>query len=342
MAATPTRRVLPDPWTAVDPVADVLHDLRMNGVFYCRSELTAPWGLALPPFAGCMMFHVVTEGRCWLEVEGEPPLQLTPGMLALVPHGVGHRLTSAPGGPVTDLFEAHREPVSARYEILRHGGGGPSTAMLCGLVRVDHPAAGDIVRWLPRVIRLDVDQSPQAEWLHSTLQLVAAEASEPRAGSDAVITRLADLLVVDAIRSWIVRHPAAPTGWIAALRDRHIGQAMALIHRHPGRRWTVARLAGAVGMSRSAFAARFTELVGTPVLRYVTDWRMRAAQVSLRDEGVTVAAVADRLGYSTEAAFSRAFKRARGVSPGAIRRQSWTNGHGVWTPGHGAAPLMAE
>ena len=173
--------------------------------------------------------------------------------------------------------------LSARYEVLRHGGGGASTSMLCGLVRVDQPAAGEVIRWLPKVVPLDLDQSPQLEWLQSTLHLVAAEARELRAGSDAVITRLADLLVVDAIRSWIVSHPAALTGWIGALRDRHIGQAMAMIHRHPGRRWTVARLASAVGMSRSAFAARFTELVGTPVLRYVTDWRMRAAHASLRN-----------------------------------------------------------
>jgi AraC-like DNA-binding protein len=340
--ASSTPRVLQDPWTAADPVADVLHDLRMNGVFYCRSEFTAPWGLEVPPFAGCMMFHVVTEGAGWLEVEGEPPRALVPGMLALVPRGGGHRLTSAPGGPVIDLIDAERELVSARYEVLRHGGGGAPTSMLCGLVRVDHPAAGDLLRSLPAVILAAVDQSPQHEWLHSTLRLVAAEARAFRAGSDAVITRLADLLVVHAIRSWIVAHPAAPTGWIAALRDRHIGQALSLIHRHPGRRWTVARLAEAVGMSRSAFAARFTALVGTPALRYVTDWRMRAAHAWLSSEGATVADLAARLGYSTEAAFSRAFKRARGLSPGAVRRHSWTNGHEVWTAGNCEGALGAE
>jgi len=138
-----------DPWSPVDPLGEALHLLRMNGVFYCRSEFTAPWALALPPFEACMMFHVVTAGQCWLEVEGANSCHLRPGDLALVPHGEGHRLVGAAGVTAVKLFDAPRELVSDRYEILRHGGGGDSTTVICGVVRFDHPAAHHLIRREP-------------------------------------------------------------------------------------------------------------------------------------------------------------------------------------------------
>ena len=158
--------------------------------------------------------------------------------------------------------------------------------------------------------------------MQSTLRLMAAEAGELRPGGEAVITRLADILVVQAIRSWLETDPAAQTGWLGALQDRQIGRAIALIHRDPARPWTVASLARELAMSRSAFAARFTELVGEPAMQYVTRWRMQLALASLRDEGATVGELASRLGYRSEAAFARAFKRVVGVPPGAVRRRS--------------------
>ena len=294
--------------------------LRMSGVFYCRSEFTAPWGLELPAFERCMMFHIVTDGQCWIEVDGSDPCRLQPGTVALVPHGQGHRLVGAPGVRATPLFDTSRELVSERYEILRHGGGGAPVSMLCGLVKFDHPVA-DLIQLLPKVIRLEVTSSPHAEWLQSTLRLVAAEAQTLRAGGEEVITRLADILVLEIVRSWITRAPADRVGWLGALRDRQIGLALSLIQPDPTRRWTVGSLASAIGMSRSAFAARFTELVGKPVMHYVTQWKMHAAHLSLRQESTSVGELAQRLGYSTEAAFSRAFKRVTGLSPGSVRRR---------------------
>ena len=134
----------------MDPLGEALHSLRMSGIFYCRSEFTAPWGLALPPLKDCLMFHVVTSGRCWLEVEGAEPCLLQPGDLALVPHGEGHRLASEPGVPAAKLFDLPREHLSERYEILRHGGGGAATNLICGAVRFDHPAAHHLVKLLPK------------------------------------------------------------------------------------------------------------------------------------------------------------------------------------------------
>jgi len=309
-----------DAWTPVDPLGEALHFLRMSGVFYCRSEFTEPWGLALPPFKACMMFHVVTAGQCWLEVKGAKRRLLRPGDLALVPHGEGHRIVSEPGVAAAKLFDLPRELISDRYEILRHGGGGASTMVICGVVRFDHPAAQQLIQLLPRQIGVDAWSAPEMEWLQSTLRFMAIEARELRAGGETVITRLADILVIQAIRSWIASDPAAQTGWLGALRDKQIGRAIALVHRDPARNWTVASLATTVGMSRSAFAARFTALVGEPAMHYVTRWKMHAALMCLKEDDAPLSAMASRFGYESEAAFSRAFKRFIGVSPGGARR----------------------
>jgi AraC-like DNA-binding protein len=312
----------PDPWPTADPLGEALHFLRMNGAFYCRSELTAEWGLTVPPLEDHLWFHVVTAGGGWLETEEAEPRFLRPGDLGLVPHGRGHAVRSAPGVPAPGILELEREQVSDRYELLAHGEGGARTTLICGAVRFDHPGAGNLVASLPATIYVEASSSPQAEWLQSTLRLMAAEARELRPGGEAVITRLGDILVIQAIRAWIETDPAARTGWLGALQDRHIGRAISLIHRDPAREWTVASLARELAMSRSALAARFTELVGEPVMQYVTRWRMHLALSTLREEGVTVGELASRFGYRSEAAFSRAFKRVVGVPPGAVRRSA--------------------
>ena len=179
-----------------DPLGEALHFLRMSGTFYCRSEFSAPWALELPPFERSMMFHVVTSGECLLEVEGAERCTLRAGDLALVPHGAGHRLMSAPDVPAGKLFELPREAVSNRYEILRHGEGGAPATMICALVRFDHPAAQRLIGLLPKLIRVDMWQSPEMEWIQSTLRFIAAEAQHLNAGGETVITRLADILAV--------------------------------------------------------------------------------------------------------------------------------------------------
>jgi AraC-like DNA-binding protein len=291
----------------------------MNGAYYCRSELTAPWGLTLPATPGYLWFHVVTAGRLRLET-GDDASSIQLGDLALVPHGEGHVLRSEPGAAAPGILELERQHVSDRYEILRHGDGGAPTGLICGAVRFEHPAARNLVEILPSTIQIEASSSPRLEWIQSLLRLMAVEAGELRPGSEAVITRLGDILVIQAIRAWMESDPAARSGWLGALRDPQIGRAISLIHGHPARDWTVASLADELAMSRSAFAARFTELVGEPAMRYLARWRMHMAVAALKEEGATVGQLADRLGYRSEAAFSRAFKRVIGVSPGTIRR----------------------
>jgi AraC-like DNA-binding protein len=220
------------------------------------------------------------------------------------------------------LFETQRELVSERYEILRLGGGGTPATMICGVFQFDHPAARQLVALLPKAIVVEAWNSPHAEWIQSTLRMMSAEARELRPGGETVITRLADVLVIHAIRSWIAQDGAAQTGWLGALRDKQIGRIVSLIHREPERPWSLESLASEADMSRSAFAARFTELVGEPAMRYVTRWRMNIALTRLKENKTTVGDLSRRLGYDSEAAFSRAFKRYIGTSPGAARHNT--------------------
>jgi AraC-like DNA-binding protein len=313
---------LRSPGSPSDPLGEALHWLHMSGAFYCRSEFTEPWGLTLPPLPGYLWFHVVTSGSFQLQDDTGELTELRGGDLALVTHGAGHVLQSDPSAPAPGILDLHREEISDRYEVLRHGAGGRLTRMMCGAVRFDHPAARNLVDLLPDLIHIEAGSGPDTVSMQGTLSLIAAETQHPRPGGEAVITRLADVLVIQVIRAWIETDPRAQAGWLGALRDQQIGRALTLIHRDPARPWTVAALADELAMSRSAFAARFTELVGEPAMQYVTRWRMLMATNALKDERATVAELANRLGYRSEAAFARAFKRVTGVAPGSVKREA--------------------
>jgi len=305
---------------SIDPLGEALHFLHMNGMLYSRSEFKAPWGLELPPLQNRLMFHVVISGRCWLELDGQPPQFLQPGDFALVPHGEGHTLLSAPGVTAKHLYDVPSQMLSERYEVLRQDGGGEPISMICGVIRFDHPAAHQLIKLLPKFIFIEAWRSPHQDWIQSTLRFMASEAKELKPGGETVITRLADILVIQAIRSWIADDPAAQTGWLGALNDKRIGYAILLMQRNPEIAWTVESLAEEVNMSRSAFAARFKDLVGESPLQYLTGWRMNTALTRLKEEKISMGHLAEQLGYQSEAAFSRAFKRYIGLSPGEARR----------------------
>jgi AraC-like DNA-binding protein len=300
---------------------EALHFVRMSGLFYCRSELRAPWGIALPGAKHCASFHVVTSGRCWLIVDDERR-ELETGDLVVVRHG-GACLVDDPSTPAEPFSSFAHEHVSGRYGILRVDGGiGASTTLVCGAVSFDDPASKQLVEMLPRVIYVSGRRPERMEWLDGMLRFMAFEARESRAGGETIITRLADILVIQAIRTWLEDDATSRGGWLGALRDAQIGRAIARIHRDPAHPWTLALLAGEASMSRSAFAARFTELVGEPAMQYVTRWRMHVAATWLRDDTMRAAEVAKRLGYRSEASFNRAFKRVMGLPPGQQRRSS--------------------
>ncbi len=304
---------------AVPPIGEALRYMQMSGIFYCPSELSEPWGLELPPMANCVWFHALVSGTCTVEVSGEIH-EIRAGDLVLIPHGSGHRAWGAEKTDTPSVFDLPHDYVNEQYATLRHGGDGGLTTVICGGVSFEHPGARHLIDSLPAVIHVEATRSTRADWLQSTLALLAEETRHGHPGGEAVVSRLCDIVVIQAIRSWIDQDPAARTGWLGALHDDQVGSAIARIHADPARDWTVATLADEVAMSRSAFAARFTDLVGESAMRYVTRWRMYRAIELLRDGQTTVGSVAAAVGYDSEAAFSRAFKRVIGSSPGASRR----------------------
>jgi AraC-like DNA-binding protein len=310
---------------ASDPLGEALHRLRLTGVFYSHAELTAPWGLAMPAADGHVWFHIVTQGECELDGPHADPVTVRAGDMALVPHGHGHRLRTGPDVATPLVTTLPDDRVGERYSLLHHGGGGAPTTLVCGVVAVEHPVAHRLFDALPPVVHLPAARSIDAGWMDRTLTVMAAEARRLRPGGEAVVTRLADVLVIQALRVWLDQDEQARTGWLGALADPEVGEALRLMHRDPGRDWSVATLADAVALSRSAFAARFTALVDTSPHRYLTEVRMRVAGDLLRREGVTVAEAARRVGYRSQAAFHRAYTRTTGAPPGEARGSAETD-----------------
>lgn len=308
-------------WSGVDPLGEALHALRMSGTFYCRSELTAPWGLTMPAFPECLWFHAVMRGECLLTGKGLATQRLRSGDFALITRGQGHEVRSASRVAAPSVLDLPQEMVSDRYAVLRHGGDGDATTLVCGIVRFEHHAARDLIERLPSMIRVDALDATLGERMHGILRMMAEEARQLAAGGEAVLTRLADILVVQAVRSWLATQEAGRLdGWLGAFRDPRIGRALGVVHREPTRDWDVAALGRVAGMSRSAFAARFAEVVGETPAQYLLRVRMQVARDLLGKPGTTAGEVAEQLGYQSEAAFCRAFKRCTGITPGAARR----------------------
>ncbi len=271
-----------------DPLGEVLHLLQLTGVLYCNAEFTDPWGIQVPELPGVMNVEVVTSGHCWIELEGEAPVFMPEGSLVMIPRGRRHKLRGNPGDKTTWLEDIPIERIGDRFEVMRFGGGGrPSKVTYYG-VRFDPYLADRLIRLLPEMLHLRTHVN-DGSWMHSTIRFIAQEARQRLPGSETVITRLADVLVIQAIRTWLESMREETHGWIAALHDRQIGKAMSLMHRHPEREWRVDVLAREVGMSRSGFSARFTALVGEPVLHYLTGLRMQLAHRELRETSDTLA-----------------------------------------------------
>ncbi len=303
---------------ANDPLGEMLHQLRLDGSLYCRSELSGNWSLAMPVLPDKMMFHIITAGQCWLQVDGEPARLLNTGTLALIPHGQGHTISSDPVLPSIPLFEAGVQKISERYETLEITGPGDKTELTCGLMCFDQFAGKQLIQQLPTLLLVDQLEESSERWLSSTLEFITHEARYLKPGGETIITHLADILVIQMIRHWMEQSSEASKGWIGALRDKHIGIALRAIHHQPQNNWTVNSLAQECGMSRSGFSAHFKQQVGSSVKNYLTQWRMNLAYQRLKQKSEPLIILAEELGYNSEAAFSRAFKRVMGVSPSGI------------------------
>jgi AraC-like DNA-binding protein len=302
-----------------DALMDVLDMLKPRGRVYCCSEMSAPWAMSMPE-DGYARFHVIERGGAWLNVEGAR--QVTPlasGDLVIVPHGHAHVLADSPKTkpvPINRLVKGKSDsPV-----MLRHGGRGPKTLMICGSFQIVNSDYNPLLAVLPTLIHIPSSRERLDEWLEPTLKMLAHEARRQRPGSETLIARLIDIILVQAVRVWFENQPHDRGGWLGALRDPQIGAAIGLIHREPQRDWSVSALAREVAMSRSIFAAKFSSLVGEPPLTYLTRWRLWQASRLLAEGNLSVGEVALRVGYESEPAFSKAFKRHFGQPPLAYRR----------------------
>ncbi|WP_269582521.1 AraC family transcriptional regulator [Roseibium sp. Sym1] len=322
MSQSPSSATTPvsGPPVSLDPLGEILHLLQLTGTFYCVPELSAPWGIAVPDLDRQLVLIAVTEGGCRVDLGNAEELVLSAGQLLLLPHGRPVDLRDAPGSALTPLFDIPAIRHSPHFETMVHGGGGAVTRMTCGVLRVDHAAADRLVSLLPNAILLDSFKPRAGDWVNQTLTYLAEEAREPRPGGETVLTRLTDILVVQAIRAWLDSTGDQATGWLAAMRDPKIGRALQAFHQAPRFGWSVGGLATVAGMSRSAFAARFKHLTGEGVMQYAGRWRMRLAQTELQRTSRPIAEIAAQAGYESEAAFSRAFKKVTGRTPGSMRK----------------------
>jgi AraC-like DNA-binding protein len=314
----------------MDALSETLRVVQLSGAFFIDGRFTAPWCYRSPPAAQVarylepnaqrvVIFHLIIEGECWIEMGNQPPLALRAGEVALFPHGDAHRMGSAPGlvpAEGSDLAAV----LSRRPGRLIHGGGGARTRMACGYMACDSRLARLLLQGLPPVVRVDVRGAGAGAWLESSVNYALAEARSPRPGGEGVLAKLAELLFVEVLRLHIAQQGEERTGWLVGIGDPIVGSALHALHREPARAWTLEELAAAARTSRSVLAERFQRLVGTSPIQYLTQWRMLLAANLLRRGKAPLSQIAEDVGYQTDTAFSRAFRREYGAPPAAWRR----------------------
>ena len=324
---------------AQDILSEVLRSVRLHGAvfFYVHggrawaAEAPASRDIAaavMPGTEHVMEYHVVTRGNCWAAIVGEKPVRMQAGDIVLFPHGDPHVLSSAPGmrakpdvkgyfdhagqkQPFTLHLDAAETPASASA----HDGG---TTIVCGFLGCDVRPFNPLIETLPRLLHLGA--AGDRDWMAAFMTHAATETQERRPGGDAMLERMSEMMFVDAIRRYVDTLPEDSRGWLAGMRDRMLGRVLALIHGNPAGPWTVEELGRRVGLSRSALHERFVEMIGQTPMQYLTNWRMQAAAALLRNTNATVASIAQDVGYDSEAAFARAFKRSAGRPPAAWRK----------------------
>ena len=317
-----------------DPLTDVLASVRLTGAVFFAVEGTAPWVAESPPasiISGRVMpevdhvleFHAVTRGHCLGGILGEEPMRLEAGDVICFPHGDPHVLSSSRGmrAPLDDLSLFQRAPGDRIPVPLKLGKGPVEAHILCGFLGYDARPFNPLLATLPRVLCASDRDGPPGGWLSWFMKVAEAEARSPRPGGEAVLARLSELMFVEIVRRHLESLPPDRTGWLAGLRDPYVGKALAALHARPGSPWTIDALGREAGMSRSALTERFTALVGEPPMRYLGRWRMQVAAGLLTRTHDGIAGIGARVGYASEAAFNRAFKKMVGVPPATWRRR---------------------
>lgn len=318
----------------IDLVVNVLSTVRLAGAIFLRAEYTAPWAyespssndlidLLAPGARRLILFHLVAEGRCWIRVAGGEQLEAAAGDVIVIPYGDQHVMASAAHVPPVAIAALLAPPPWETFPVIRYGGGGEQTKVVCGYLHCDDPIFDPVVRALPHVFSVRPPAGPAATWMAASIQyaLDASEGGVSRASAGAV--RLPELLFQEVLRLYVEGAPPRLRGWLAALNDPIVGRALVELHADPARKWTADLLAERAACSRSTLNERFTRILGRAPIAYLAEWRLHLAGNLLRDTTLGVAEVAYRVGYESEEAFNRAFRRAMGRPP-AQWRQSVT------------------
>lgn len=306
----------------MDTLSDILSTLRLQGTLYFHTEFRPPWGLRVPRFRRVARFHMVVRGTCWVRViGGGDPVLLEAGDMILVTNGEEHVLADTPDTPCRMVDDVVREAGFTGHGALVLGGsdqGGP-TRLVCGHFEFDDTFEHPFLDQLPPAIVVRSDEQVSNPGLEEAFQFVAREVRTDGPGNGAVVTRLSEVLFVQAVRHW-VEHADNETGIVAALRDPGLGQALAAVHTAPTTQWTLEALGRVAAMGRTAFATRFRQVVGMTAMEYLTAWRMQLAKRMLGETHLSVDQIAARVGYDSAASFSRVFLRHVGARPGSYRR----------------------
>ena len=316
----------------MDALSEVLRQVRLTGAVFLNAELSAPWAILspssdvlartlLPDAEHLIEYHLVVEGGCYIEVDGEAPVELRAGDLVMVPHGDSHRMRS---DRVSTIPLVAADPArmfrAGTIATPSFGGGGVMTRLVCGYLAIDRRLCKSLIDALPRVLKVDASGSEVGGWLQTYLRMRLVAGGEHQPGGACVLAKLSELMFVEAVRRYVESLPAGCAGWLGGLKDPAVGKALGMLHGSPARPWTVESLARQIGVSRSALADRFSTLIGRSPMQYLTQWRLALAAHMLQATKKTAAVVAFEVGYESEAAFSRAFRREFGAPPAMWRR----------------------
>jgi len=316
----------------MDVLSEVLSTVKLEGALFFNGEFSAPWCLASSGAAGIasllesradhiIVFHFLTEGRAYASLEPGKEEQLNAGDIVVFPRGDSHLIgNGSPQQPV-DSFRTFAKNVADGLKVVRFGGGGEVTRFVCGYLACDSRLSEVFLSGLPRILRVRVADEPSGRWIENSIRFSVDETAGSAAGSSLVVEKLSELLFVETLRRYITALPEDQTGWLAGARDPVIGKALSLLHRDPAQQWTVTSLARRVGMSRTRLAERFRHFLGDTPIAYLTGWRMKLGAEALLASGRSVAEIALEVGYNSEAAFNRAFKRAYRCPPAQFRQK---------------------
>ena len=333
-----------------DVLSGLLRRIRLRGALFFHVECAGTWvieapasvlisGAVLPASEHLMEYHVVLHGTCWAGITGEPSFEMKAGDVILFPHGDAHVMSCAPGlRAEPDLpflianlkrraglpFMVHQQDNKRVRPATPHDEtdmSQPVATLLCGFLGCDLGPFNPLLTSLPRIIHARASELSENSWTGQLARLAQAESGARRPGGEAVLERMSEMMFVDLIRLYLSTMPKTQTGWLAALKDRHLSRVLSLMHSQPAEAWTLEKLSSHAGLSRSALQERFVELIGRPPMQYLRCWRMQVASNLLVESNAKLATIAHKVGYESEEAFSRSFKRAVGQAPATWRRE---------------------